>query len=431
MSPPTAARPVGASPPQGFSPFFLRSLLALVATAYFGLFALRPTLLPVVGVNYFGAWFLDSFAILASNDALARGLDVYAANPLDYLQRPHVYSRWWLGLGELGLTRADNFRVGLVLVCSFFGVALTVLRPRTAREMVWYLAVLCSSPVLLAVHRANNDLAIFILLAGLVPCLVSRFQSAHLFAGLMIAMATGLKFYPAAAALLLLGAAGSPRAVGRGLIFAAIAIAVVLAMLLPDLARLGSMLPEVKAEGLMTFGAANIFGGLGLSGWPAFLVGVIAAACIVGWFFRAGPVAPADLGSIERSVWLRFVLGAVLLTACFFSGVNFAYRWIFSLWLAPFLWMAWHESPSRRTRRFAAITGGLMIVALWADALAAVVLTCLVGKLPGATLVRWADGFFLAEQPVTWAFFACLVGWLVHFTRTEMRPLFNRRQPAS
>lgn len=415
----------------GRSPYFLWSLLILATAAYLGIFVFHPGLFPAVGVNYFGVWFLDSFAVLASNDALARGLDVYAANPLDYLQRPHVYSQWWLALGKFGLTRADNFWLGLALVTAFFGVAFTGLRPRTYRELLWYLAVICSSPVLLAVHRANNDLVIFLVLAALVPCLVSSSGFARVGAGLLVAFATGLKFYPAVAGLLLVSSSGiALRHARLGLLVGALAIALVLVALSADLARMGAMLPHVKAEGLMTFGAGNVLGALGLSGWPALAAGAAAGAALAGIFFRWDQFGGTDVASGDRPGWLRFVLGATVLTACFFTGMNFAYRWIFALWLAPFLWKASHDSASPRVRRFAAVTAGLMAVGLWADALAAVALTRLAGRVAGATLVRWADWFFLAEQPFTWAFFACLTGWLVHFGRAEMKVLFDRR-PAS
>lgn len=402
-------------------------LLFLATAAYFGFFAVHPSLLPAVGVNYFGVWFLDSFAVLASNDALARGLDVYAANPLDYLQRPHVYSEWWLSLGQLGLTRKDNFGFGLGLVLAFFAVALAGLRPRNYRELLWYLAVMCSSPVLLAVQRANNDLVIFLVLAAVVPCLGSPSGLLRLTAGWLIAFATGLKFYPAAAGLLLCSRGNaSPRSARLGLGVGIAAILAVLVMLKNDLARLGTLLPHVKAEGLMTFGAGNLLSFFGWSGGQALVAGAGVAGLVAAAFFQWGPREESVVASSDRPGWLKFGLGATLLTACFFTGMNFAYRWIFALWLAPFLWQASHEEVSPRLRRFAVWTAVLLIVALWADAAAAFTLTRLGGKVTGENLVRWADRFFLVEQPFTWAFFICLIGWLVHFVRTEMKALFER-----
>ena len=118
----------------------------VIPAVYFASFAFYPGLFLIVGVNHYGVWFLDSFAILASNDALARGLDPYGPNALDYFNRPHVYSHWWLGLGKLGLTRADNFWLGLSLVVAFLATVAARLRPREPREVLWYWVVLCSSP---------------------------------------------------------------------------------------------------------------------------------------------------------------------------------------------------------------------------------------------------------------------------------------------
>jgi hypothetical protein len=404
---------------------FLWMLLALGAVVYMGFFAVYPDLFMAVGVNYLGVWFLDSFAILASNDALARGLDVYAFNPLDYLQRPHVYSHWWLGLGKFGLTRADNFWVGLTLVVGFLLVALAKLRPATPRELLWYLAVLCSSPVLLAVHRANNDLVVFLLLAPLVPCLLSGKKAARLVAVLLVAFATALKFYPLAAALVLLAGHSTP-VVRRGLVVAVLALGLVAAGLAPDLARMSVMLQHTKAEGLMTFGAGNFFDAIGVSGWAALATGGAVVLAAAAAFSRSRLFSGWEPAAHPQPMWLNFVLGASLLTACFFTGRNFAYRWIFALWLAPFLWRCWHDPATPlRVRRFAAVTAGLLLVVLWADPFATMMLTRLVGKIPGEILLRWIGWFFMAEQPFAWAFFVCLIGWLAHFSLSSVRRLFG------
>lgn len=412
----------------GNRPGRLWLLLAVCAASYFCLFVVRPTFLSRVGVNYFGVWFLDSFAILASNDALARGLDVYAANPLDYLQRPHVYSHWWLRLGDFGLTRADNFRVGLVLGAAFFLVAVARLRPRTPPEMIWYLLVLVSSPVLLAIHRANNDLVIFLVLAPVVPVLLSSRRSGRLLAILLIAIATALKFYPAVAALILLAGENS-RDVRVGLRFAAAALLAVGIGLMPDLAGMKAALIATKAEGLMTFGAGNVFALMGITGWHATALAVLGGGLIALGFLRARKFVSWTIAPADQGAWLSFVLGAVLLTACFFTGANFAYRWVFALWLAPYLWILWHDPTAPMAlRRLARWTVGLLLVVLWADPLACLALS--VANAPGDTLVQWANWFFYLEQPFTWAFFACLIGFLVQFVRASVRALRSDAEPA-
>lgn len=394
------------------------------AVVYFGCFAFFPRKFFPLGVNHPSVWFLDSYAILASNDARALGHDVYAPNPLDYFSRPHVYSHWWLGLGKLGLTRADNGWIGLALGLAFFLAAVACLRPREPREVFWYLLVLCASSTLLAVDRANNDLVVFLLLAPVVPCLLAASRWLRFGAVLLIAVAAGLKFYPAAAALLLLVGADR-REVRARLAVATLALAAVGWSIAPDLGRLGRMTP--KAEGLMTFGAAKLVEPLGITGlWALGLCGGLAALIVLA-FWRSAWFARWKIPADARADWLSFILGAALLTGCFFAGTNYAYRWVFTIWLAPMLWrLPRDQRIPAAVRRFATATAVLCMYALWADPLASGVLNRLVGRYPAETIVRWADHFLLAEQPVIWVFFACLLGFLTHFVRDELRHLIDR-----
>ena len=176
----------------------------------------------------------------------------------------------------------------------------------------------------------------------------------------------------------------------------------------------------------MTFGAGNVFAAAGLHGIRATLLGLAAGAVIAAAFLRARifddwKVAPGD-----RAVWLSFVLGAVLLTGCFFTGTNFGYRWIFALWLAPLLWRLPRDAAAPAgVRRLATVTAGLLMIGLWADSVLSAVLASKSGSVPFATLERWADRFILWEQPIIWALFACLLGFLAHFTREGVRILFG------
>jgi len=131
--------------PTLLSPRVLWWAMVICVLAWLVRYALYPNVLFSVGVNHLGAWFLDAYAILASNDALALGRDPYLANALDVFHRPHVYSQWWLHLHELGLTRAHTPWLGLAFGGSFVAAALAYLRPRHWRELLWYFVVLFSS----------------------------------------------------------------------------------------------------------------------------------------------------------------------------------------------------------------------------------------------------------------------------------------------
>jgi hypothetical protein len=393
---------------------------------WFVVLACYPNLFRFFAVDHYGHWFLDSAAILASNDAVALGLDPHRPNALDVFNRPHVYTHWWLSLHHLGLTRAHNLAFGFFIVAVFLGAALARLNPRKPGELLWYFAVLSAPGVLLAVNRANNDLVVFVVLAPIVPCLLDGRRLVRMFAVVLIGVAAGLKFYPAAAALVLLAPGFSPVRETRERVFLAVLVLALVALdLRDDLSVIGGLAPT--AFGLTTFGAGNLLSAFGLQGGAGVAatsgVFVVTIAMATRWRpLDSWVIAPED-----RGAWLSFVLGAVLLTGCFFAGTNFGYRWIFALWLAPFLWQIWRNpSTPRELRRLGAITAGLLLFALWADALASLVIGRLLrGANPDLVFQR-ADQFFKAEQPVTWALFVCLLIFLTHFARLGLKELFGR-----
>ena len=399
--------------------------LGVLAACYFAVFVAYPRLFVFAGVNHYGVLFLDLYAVLASSDAAALGLDPYAANPLDYFHRPHIYSPWWLHLHDLGLTRADDFRLGLGLVVLFLFLAVRRLRPASAGELGWQLVILCASPVLLAVNRANNDLVIFVLLAPVVPCLLSPRRVVRFAAIGLVALAAGLKFYPAVAALVLVAGA-EPREARRRVIAAVLALAFVALTATVDLGRVSTLLP--KAEGVMTFGAENLFESLGLAVKSAQRASVALGLALAGAFVVMKPFAGWKIAEADRDAWWSFVLAAALLTGCFFSGTNYAYRWVFALWLAPLLWRLPRDAAAPvAVRRLALITAVLLPLMLWGDPLACAIILLFKAGLPVAVLAHRADVFFAAEQPLVWAFFGCLLGFLVHFLTDALRNLVDRR----
>lgn len=402
----------------------LSLLLGLGAVCYWSIFAVYPGMLWSFGVHDYGPWFLDLFAVLASNDAVSRGLDPYVPNPLDYFHRPHVYSAWWLHLRDLGLTRADVRWLALALIALFLVAALGRLRPREPRQLLFHLAVLCSSPVLLAVNRANNDLVVFILLTPLVSCLLDRRPAVRFVAPLLVAVAAGLKYYPAVAGLVLLAAA--PVRELRWRVAVAVALLALVGLdLAPNLIAFGGLAPH--PDGLMTFGAGALFNDLGWHGLGPKLLSVGLGVAAFGWFWRSRRFAGWEPTGEMQVEWLHFTLGAALLAGCFFASMNYAYRFIFAIWLAPLLWSLPRDATApEAVRRFARLTRALMIAVLWIDATYCMVLNRFIGHVPFPTLGVWADRLFLVEQPLFWAFFVCLLAFLAHFARGGLRALAGR-----
>ena len=177
-----------------------RVLFAVAVFAGHAWLLLNPQVPARFGLVMMDRPFLDSHAILAAGDAVRAGLDPWKVNPLDALGRPHCYSSWWLAAAPLGLTRADNAWVGPLWQAAFLLTALLILRPDSLRGMLLAAAVLFSPPVLLGVSRANNDLPVFALLGLGLLALSSRKRGATAWFGGSVVVATGLKFYPVAAA---------------------------------------------------------------------------------------------------------------------------------------------------------------------------------------------------------------------------------------
>ncbi len=404
-------------------------LLGLATAAVYLTFYLQPGLLWYAGVQHYPIWFADISALLASGDAVRQGLNPYTPNPLDYFGRPHVYSHWWLELRHLGLTRADITWLGPLVVGLFWLATLRALRPGSLRQGCYYFLLLVAPPILLALDRANNDLVIFLVLTPLVPCLRHTSRGVRLLAPVLVALAAGLKYYPAAAGLVLL----TPAAPGerRWSVFLGVVLLVATALsVAPDLALFGPLAPH--PSGWMSFGAASGLTTLGWTGMAPTLLALAGGGVIFTWAWHSPRLEGWTPATDQSDSWLHFVLGAVLLTGCFFTSANFAYRWVFAVWLAPFLWrLAGDAAAPAPARRLAALTRVLLLAVLWLDTLYTwTIIACRDHATPDTLRLglKWS---FLAEQPLTWAFFGCLLVFLARFTRDGLRGLLGRAPAAA
>jgi hypothetical protein len=285
------------------------------------------------GIHY--PLFIDSMAVLAAAETHHLGGDAFQHMVLDPYHRKHSYSSWWFVLGDWGLTRADNPWFGAMFVLAFAVAAAARLRVRAAGEFWWLLGTSCSAPVLLATTRANNDLVVFVLLAPIPLCLLHPSRLARLVPPFLIAVATGLKYYPLVAALVLLA---EPDLGDRRFRVGVLTLLLLMVGISvgDDLRHIAETQPTV--QGYLGFGAGY---GLDLLGVPAAWQGriglLVGLALGLATFFTHSWAGWLRRMAGEEQ-WLRFILGAALLAGCFWTGMSWAYRWVFALWLTPFLW---------------------------------------------------------------------------------------------
>lgn len=400
-----------------------RGLFALIVVGWVLFLFTHPAVLPKIGIGHYRIevapgklheiWFLDTYAILASNDTLALGENPYLPNRLDYLRRPHSYGPGWLYLRHLGLTRSDTFLLGSALAAAFVLVNLGFLRPTGALSLLWCSAIVCSTPVLAAVERGNNDLVVFLILAGVVPLLLKNGVVWRWLAVPALGLATALKYYPAVAALVLL-ACGTPREIRWRMVVTAVMLVLIGWHVISEVPFSGT-LPAPR--GILSFGAIGIFQAIGITGVlpqvAVMLVGLLVAA---RWWRSPSLREWLPSASLRRE-WMYFILGAAILTGCFFVGQHFAYRWVFTIWLAPFLWSAsGDENAPSVVRKLTRLLACLLVALLWVEGASVIALH----GLPHDTMMAALSWVFLGLQPLTWIFFICLVGFLVHFFRLAL-----------
>jgi hypothetical protein len=393
--------------------------LCVVALAALASLAIAPRLADHIGLSIGrGGWFVDLHAVLAASDAHARGLDIHRYNPLDVYGRPHSYSNWWLALGDVGLTRADTRWLGATLVGAFIAVAAWMIRATTVRQLAFAAALFASPAVLLSLVRANNDLVVFLVLALLVPLLTHASPVARFAAAAFIAWAAGLKYYPAVAALLLLHEKTLRVFIWRTVLSVAL-VAVVLIGVYEDTLHFAQTLPAPAA--LFSLGAPGIFSFVGLPSWWRWLA--FAVVVVVSLFG-----VPRDVPTALTRNDLHFVLGSVLIVACFWMlivacfwiTINWAYRWVFSLWLLPVLLGAPGDTALLRPWQWGALRV-LLPLCLWWDGLCSLFWNVGLGPRVGLSLERYSEIGWLLIQPVHWAVAALLTGVCVRFARDESR----------
>lgn len=390
-------------------------LLLAVLLAGLSAVVLCTDLLQTMGLAYHRQWFLDSYAILAANDAARTGVEMLVANPLDPLNRPHRYSDWWLGLQHLGLTREDNFLFGGLCLAAFLAAALATVKPRSYAEAGWLAVVLLSPPWLFGLQRANNDLVVFAVLGAGLLAVVRSTTPARLAAfGLSVVLATGLKYFPIVAAAALLVTLPWRRVTFQAFGLTLGAGALVLVTERHSIARGVFEMPATIFE----FGAPILWRDLPLSGWvmAALAVGLITLAAVV-LVRQQRTTGLADDSRGPTGERLMFAAGALVLLACFAAGTSHFYRWVFSLWLWPWLWRetAAGRGPAR-------LAFWLWLASIWADGV-----LCLMVNTAGFSY-RPALGWRVVTQSFTWVLMALLAGWLLEGFLAQARLWFTRRR---
>ncbi len=332
-----------------------------------------------LGIPAFDPPFFDLYGPLSWLECTEKGIDVFRTNPCDLGGRLFNYGPILLVLVGSGLSTAD----GLWLGATFSGITLMsilwLLRPTTLGQSAMCAAVAASSAVMFAAERANIDIIIFLLLLPSAALLCGG-RAARLGGYVLLLMIGFLKFYPLAA----LGIVVRERtgifvavcaicAVGAALYVAAYGTEIRLALAVPLRTRSPV---DFNSFGILDFAIPAVRWTIGVElaktdpwydiGRVVLLLFGAGLAYQVNRWFRALGVTCAG----TRFEITLFVLGALVVSFCFFFGSNWSYRCILLVLCVPVL-LTSMSAPRMNaiSKRVAGAQVGLIIVVLWASAI--------------------------------------------------------------
>jgi len=409
-------------PPQSASARGYRLGLVGLVVGTFALLVRWPDAMVPLGIGLPGdRWFIDIYALLASSDAFALGLDPYKPNPLDWLHVPHWYSDWWFWLHDFGLTRAEAPILGVAIGIGYVVAALALVRPRDFATMLTGWLAICSPVALLVVNRANPDSLIFTVFVGVSWLLTQPARPAWLLGPPLIALMAGIKFYPLAGALALPFAPRVRREVWASLALMTV-LAVLLAIGLHDDVRRVATLIEAPRE-FYAFGGAQLFTLAGVGARGAFLLTVGGGAVLAAvWWWRA-PAPAARLPDRDR---VAFVLGAAVVVGCFFVGGSYSYRLVFALLMLPLLDTLRRDPEAPAIRRLARVGWWGVLVLGWFDGGFCLGWNLTLGAFDPVWTSRIWQAAFVANALLSWLWIGAISGLLVGLVRPRVTQLAAR-----
>ncbi len=175
----------------------LAAVALYLATIASGRLVWGVDLWPRLGVPSGPSLFFDARNLTAAWECQRLGYDTLYDSPCDPWGRPLNYPRPWLLLGSLGLDQSHTFTLAVVLIAAMFVLfAFPRAECQAARASCWRCAA-CSPAIMLAVERANMDVAMFSLMA-ISFLWWQRFPEAAAWSSpLLVLLAAVAKVYPA------------------------------------------------------------------------------------------------------------------------------------------------------------------------------------------------------------------------------------------
>ncbi len=397
---------------------------------YFG--ALR-----LLGVEPFSFPFLDTHAVLSAAECGRQGIEVYLSNPCDVLGRPHVYSPLWLAIVPASLGTGATGWVGASLDLVFLLSLAVVVRPRTVKELFILGAAAISPMAVYALERANNDLAVFLLvICGAIVFTAPR--PFRLFSYGLFVAAGLLKYYP----LVLLALVARERR-RDALVTAAASVFTLILFGVAFYRELKTALTNIPAASSYftdAFSARNLPFGFAeaLAGGASRTLIAVSLLTVLSGLALARTLRTVRLLGREQLDWAAsetqfLVIGGLLVAACFFAGQNIAYRGIFLLPVLSGLVCLHRSVRDREVLRFCGQMIAAVLFVMWEECLRRA-LHAVIAPMPGEGLSSRVEVFFWIGRELVWWWLVVGLAALVlsYLRRLPLAEMFGRagRDPA-
>jgi hypothetical protein len=330
---------------------------------------------PSLGVPPGPSLFFDARNLTAAWECDRLGYDPLYENPCDPWGRPLFYLRPWLLFGWLGLDQSHTVWLGVGLVTAMF-LSLTALvgRVPAGTGLILGLAA-CSPAVMLAVERANMDVALFSVLALSALLWQAAPTAARIGAPLLVLLAAAAKLYPVFALPAFVGTRSHVAV--RVSVLCLLAFVTYVAIVRDDVAHIG----ESAIQGQhYSYGArilpAHVYHQVGADSWagPAVVkqaLALLPLACVVALValrVRHHMKGVAETLDAPLVTLVAFHVGALVYLGTFGVANNFDYRLVFLLMTLPQL-TAWSRTRTDGLGKLAASTLVAVVVLLWIGSL--------------------------------------------------------------
>jgi hypothetical protein len=239
-------------------------------------------------------------------------------------------------------------------------------------------------------------------------------------APVVLAICTGLIYYPLFAAPIVFLGVGDRRKTWALSIVTAALLAAVLIDVLPDYFKVSGIMPPLL--GMCCIGRGQLFDLLAVPDNWVLPCTLVIFALFAGFWWRVRLEVSAYVTSPKT---VAFVLGATLLLGCFIITENYSYRFVFSLFLLPLLGELLDRTPKSRTRRAAQSLVASLLIVLWTDGLLGLVIVSAFRRGDMELMNRFILYSNWIVSVVSWIFMFLLTGFMVAIFRAKLPHLFS------